>query len=425
MKKIDNTYRYDKMKALYFKGEFMFKLTKRQWITVFACFLLLAINLGAFNSSTSVYVTPVTDELNFGLGEFTFYRTITSLVGALLMPLYGTLLKKYGIKRVMLISTILQGLFFSLYGFSTELWHFYFIAGLQGLVLNGVSFMSVGVVINKWFDKNKGFAGAIAFSGSGMGTAFLAPLLTVFVEEHGWRVVMFWVGIVAALIAIPIILFMISDEPEVDKSSGNVKKSSGSGYTASKAFGMLSFWALAVAFFLLGFSSRGGSVLMQAYLQYQAYTAEFASFIFSMSMILLTVGKLVLGPVYDKFGISVGNFVVCLSMLLYPIMAYFAGVNEIFPWLYALFLGFGSAGVSVPLTILVSDCFGDRDFVVIFGRLNAIGAIGMAIGAPVIGYIYDFTGNYDMAWLGLVVFAIISFVALVISHRRSKMHKIQ
>lgn len=163
---------------------------------MFGCFLLLAISLGAFNSSTSMYINPVIEDLGFGRGEFTFYRTIFLLVSAFLMSTYGKLIKKYGIKNMMLITSFLQGLVFASYSLSTEIWHFYIIAFIQGLFLNGVGFMSVGMLINKCFLENKGMAGAIAFCGSGAGSAILVPILTTEIINNGRRVVMASVGIV-------------------------------------------------------------------------------------------------------------------------------------------------------------------------------------------------------------------------------------
>ncbi|MFV0255540.1 MAG: MFS transporter [Erysipelotrichaceae bacterium] len=394
----------------------MLKFTKKQWLIIVGCFFLLAINIGAFQSSTSIYLLPVLDELGFGRGEFTFYKTILLIVSAFLLPFYGSLIKKFGIKKVMLISSVSHGFAFACYGLASEIWHFYFIALLQGLFYNGVSFMSVGVLINRWFDTNKGVACAIAFCGSGAGSALLVPILTKFIINYGWRSVNIVVGIGGALLAIPLIALMIFDHIE-QKANKTISSNEDSGYSANKAMKLPMFWLLGVAMFSLGFMASGTSNHTITNLVDNGYSATFAASVFSFFMLMQVLGKLLLGAIFDKFGVNVGNWLLGLSMMLFPLFAIFIGANALIPWLFALCLGFGSAGVSVPLNIMVSEFFGNRDFAVIFSRLSSLGTIGMAISSPIIGYIYDFSGSYNIAWILLFVMAVVIMVCLESSYR--------
>lgn len=144
---------------------------------------------------------------------------------------------------------------------------------------------------------------------------------------------------------------------------------------------------LAISVFLLSFLSSGTASHTIPNITDNGYTAMFAATIFSFLMISQTVGKLVLGAVFDKFGIFIGVLVVSVCVLLFPLFALMIPINPLFAWVFALLMGIGSAGVSVPLNILVSEYFGNRDFAVIFSRLNSVSAIGMAVSATIIGYI--------------------------------------
>lgn len=400
------------------------KFTKKQWGIVIGCFLLLAINVGGFNSSTAVYINPILDELGFGRGEFVFYKTIFIVISAFLMPFYGMLIKKYGAKKVMLIASICQGLVFAMYGFATDLWHFYALAMLQGVFLNGVSFMSVGIVINNWFDGEKGVAGAMAFCGTGAGAAILVPILTQLVIAFNWRIVNVGVGVIGAMVAIPIVLLMISDHAPQQKTESSTSSNTVStyGYTAKNAMKIPTFWMLAASIFILNVIGAGTMAHMVPALTDVGYTEVFATSVYSLLMFISIAGKIATGGVFDKFGSLVG--VICLSicMIITPIVTLLAGVSSAFPFMLALFLGIGSSGASVPINILVTEYFGTKDFALIFSRINSFGAFGMAVSATVVGFIFDGTGSYNLAWIIMLVFAIILLFCLVGGYFYSRKH---
>lgn len=111
----------------------------------------MMLGCGAFTGAAAAYIAPVCAQMGFAKGEFTLYRTIVSLLGALLMPVFARLIRKMGVKKVMLIGLIGNALAYALYSFAGALWHFYLAAALEGIFTNGISFLTIGVLINSWF----------------------------------------------------------------------------------------------------------------------------------------------------------------------------------------------------------------------------------------------------------------------------------
>jgi MFS family permease len=126
----------------------------------------------------------------------------------------------------------------------------------------------------------------------------------------------------------------------------------------------------------------------------------------SIFMIFLSAGKLVLGIVYDRFGVKTGNTLISLFCLGFPIFAYFSYI-PVMPWVYAVFIGMASCAVSIPIPILINRYFGGKDFPAIFSFYMMISAFAPSISIPAMGAVYDLTGSYSSAWIAFFFFSVI------------------
>jgi MFS family permease len=64
-------------------------------------------------------------------------------------------------------------------------------------------------------------------------------------------------------------------------------------------------------------------------------------------------------------------------------------------WFYAIPFGIGIGGGAVLLPMLVGRCFGELHFSKIMGLVMSGFAVGIIIGIPVAGRIFDVTGSYE------------------------------
>lgn len=382
--------------------------------------------LGAINSMSGVLVKPVCDELGFSRAEFSFYRTIITLVATFLMPVYGRLIRKIGVKKVMLFCAVGMPIVTFAYSFSTQIWHFYLIAFINGFFLNGLSFMSVGILISNWFDDKQGIATGLAYAGSGIGAAIMAPIVGQIVVSMGWQSVYRVIGVIVLAITLPTVLFLIKEKPEQmglktykdkSKKSDDIEitkdtKPAFEGITLKQSLKTPTFWMLLIAIFLLAIMAAAPNVHSVPYLTDIGYSTAFAASIVSAIMIMLTVAKIILGVFFDKFGSLAGSIFLSACCVIYPILA-LAASNPSIPWIYAVFYGMASSGASIPIAILVSKYFGSLEYATIFSVFSMVSTLGQSFGAPVMGAIYDNTGSYYGAWIMPLVFAIIITVTLV------------
>ena len=67
----------------------------------------------------------------------------------------------------------------------------------------------------------------------------------------------------------------------------------------------------------------------------------------------------------------------------------------------AVIAGIGWGGSVPMLKGMLRDCFGSRNIASIVGFAGSVWMVGTMIGAPLTGWIYDFSGSYRLAWFFL------------------------
>jgi len=396
------------------------------WYMVAACVLIAAAGIG-FHNTASIFIRPVTEDLGLSRGEFTFFRTIVVLIGAALLPFYGKLAKIHSIKRIMLIGTTISGLTLFGYSFATYLWHFYLIAVINGLFLNASHFMMISILINRWFEDKRGLALGIAFAGSGLGAAIMVPLASAVIEAAGWRWGFRVSGIASVAVLIPTILFLLKNHPEekglspyrIEKTEKTENADTNKNLATAPKGLMLAearktptFWLLAIALLCISIGAASPNAHTAPFLGDLGYSYAVISAVVSLSMIVLTVGKIIMGTVFDRFGTYAGGIALGLFFILSPVFALLSA-NPVAPWAHAVFLGLASTGFSIPVNIFAMKYFGEKDFPAIISILSMIMAFGAALSPPGMGLMYDFFGNYTIAWVALIVSGSIVTICLL------------
>lgn len=387
-----------------------------------ASMVILAVGLGMFTSTNSVFVKPVCESLGFSRGQFTLHRTIITLASACVMPFYGRVIGKAGIKKTLLAGALALSLVTVGYAFANRLWHFYLLAFANGVFYNAVSFMTIGLLVGCWFKDKRGIATGLAYSGSGLGGAMMIPVISRVITLAGWRFAYAFMGILGMAVLIPVIAVFIKDRPEImglahytstaRKTEENKAELPISNITLKESLRTSRFWLLLVAFFFIAVFAGATNTHSASYLGDIGYSAAQVSAVVSLFMLFLTIGKIILGILYDRYGAMAGNLFVAVCGIIFPVAALLSHIS-LFPWVYAVAVGLASCGVSVPLPILISRYFGDRDYTAFFSLFTVIGIAGPSLSVPVMGAVYDGTGSYQIAWVALLVFSVIIAACLI------------
>ena len=154
------------------------------WLIVAVTFVTMAIGVNA-RTAFSLFFPPI-------VGEFGWERGVTAgafsfgfVVSAIMSPLIGRMMDRFGPRGVMELGVALMGCGLLLAPLTTQPWHLYLTIGVMvgaGSVCLGYSGQSL--FLPNWFIRRRGMAMGIAFAGVGIGSVTLLPWVQQIGRAH-------------------------------------------------------------------------------------------------------------------------------------------------------------------------------------------------------------------------------------------------
>ena len=384
----------------------------------------MAITAGINFHGFGNFIIPLSREFGWSRTTISAIFSVARLESGLLGPLEGWAVDRVGPRRLMVVGIPLMGIgyiamsridgllaFFLVYVFMISL----------GSSL-GVSTPITAAVAN-WFNKRRGLAFGIMWSGVGIGGLFV-PAIGWLIESYDWRNASMIVGLFIAVIGLPIAVVM-RHRPEqygyypdgrVPEEVRNSKQAQRpvlpdltGDFTAGEALRTSSFWFLSLSIMSRSVVSGGiGLHFVPFFVDLGASNVTAAALAGSVGLMSIPgrFGLSALGDYVNK------RYVMCVSLALMSVsiifMARAQSVSAVIPVLVAYAAAQG--GISVIPQSLIADYFGRRSYATIQGFRSTIQMLGIIAGPIISGYVFDTTGSYEYAFLGFSAAAIVSMV---------------
>jgi MFS family permease len=376
-----------------------------------------------FTAGGSIYVFPVfigsfQEEFGWSMTQISSGAALFAIVMGLSNPVVGTLFARFGARRTMLTAAALLALTAVGYTLLVNLWMLYAILLVSGFAVAGATVLPAQTLVTSWFNKYRGRAMGLTMLGIGAGGFLLPPLNELLIRLLGWRLT--WavscgitVAIVIPLIAsfvrtLPSDLGLLPDGERFDEETGKESTPPG-GLTPRQAVATPTFWLLAGVFVL---QLTGVAALNFHFVPFAdqeiGFTPQQAAVFYGLAIGFSIVGRLLFGWLADRWS---PTLLMALSLLLaalgpaaVELLLVRLELREVnLLWLYAVPYGIGSGGNFVILPILVGRCFGELHFSRIMGLLMGGQALGVIIGIPAAGWIFDTTGSYEWVLIACTI----------------------
>ena len=230
---------------------------KRGWTVVLACFIGIGVSLVSLvYYSGGIWIKPFQEEFGWSRAEIGIGQGLGTLMIVLGATFAGSLIDKYGLKKVGTLSLLLYG--GSLYLFTHmngSLWVYYLLSILVAIMALPSTPLGFTRAVNAWFEKHKGLALGISLTSTGLGGFLIPKYLTPYVAQHGWRSGYFVLFLIV-MIAIPFVWFLLKESPPSEQTTDS-DKSIAHGITLKEASRTATFWKLASLFFLISIAIIG------------------------------------------------------------------------------------------------------------------------------------------------------------------------
>lgn len=339
------------------------------------------------------------------------------VVGPLLGFAAGSIVDRFGPRRLMIAGILLAGAALIGLGSISTLTGFYFF-----YLINAVGNVCGGplpnqVLLSRWFTTTRGRAMGFAYLGIGVGGA-LVPFLGVYLTRaFGWHDALRIIGVLIIIVALPLAL-VVKESPD-DSAAGSPAKQREKPYPIAGVVRQPAFYLLMIGSMCSIAAVGSANQHLKLYLSLdhgysQSSAAQIASLILAASL----VGRLGMGWLADRWA---KKHVMLLIYLLVaaslPILLFASTKGAII--LFAIVFGIGLGGEYMVIPLMAAELFGVRVLGRAMGIVLAADGVAEAVTPVLVGRMRDVSGSYAGGFTLLIGFALAGAIAVALLPKTS------
>ena len=370
--------------------------------------------------------------------EFGWPRGVPSLAYAFLFIgsglggiVMGYWYDRSGAGPVTCLGAVMMGTGAILSSMVTAQWQLYVIYGvMMGFLGQATIFGPLVVNVMTWFEDRRGFAVGLITAGQGIAGAIWPPTFRYFNETAGWEQTFFWFGVFTLTTALPLtlVLWRRRRGVEVDAAQPRPRHAEDGSLIGETELGV-PVWLLQGALCLAILGCCVSMSMPLAHLVAHASdlghaTARGAEML-AIALVAATIVRLTGGSrLVDRYGGLIALLVFSgtqtIGLALYALVD---GLLEMY--LVSILFGIGYGGINMCYPVLVRRYLPATQSGRRLGVVLLFGAVGMAIGGWVAGYIFDVTGTYTPAFMIGFGFNAMNLILVLILINRSRGRTLQ
>jgi len=373
--------------------------------TVLCGALLTGTSTGIFSNSAAVFIAPVCADLGFSRGSFALISSITLLSSMAALPFFAKLMPKAGPRRLIAACSFVCSSCVMTYSFCAEIWQFYITAAIYGLFVNGITLLSVGMLMRRLMLDVGGTVSGVAFAGAGILSFIFLPLLQRMTEAYGWRWGYRLQAAAGAVVLLTALLLMPKDNFQTIKSN-----------RLSSFFSLLKHRGLLYIAFALFIANAVNLALFNhsaANLTAIGFSAAAAASVTSWAALFSSASKPLFGISMDKLGLRTGSIILSSALLLSSAAAILMPFNDSAVAAFPVLLSICACSNSIPANIFAARLFDKKDFSSAAAFLTFCSTAGSAVGPPLAGAVFDRIESYTYMWYGCAAAAVLSGFFLI------------
>ena len=390
------------------------------WVIVAAMFAINFATMATGTLNYGLFVLPMQRELALSRASFGWMQTTRRLSAGLLSFAVGRLLDRYGPRVYIPVAALLIGGCLLLVGLSNHAWQLILLFGLIGLSgLAAPNSIVTSVPVAKWFVRRRGRALALSTAGLGISGIVFLPVTQWLIEGYGWRSAWQILALIFMLISIPAAALFLRRQPEdlglrVDgdpadapapgspvPAASAAPASAEPAWTVAQAFRTATMWKLVAVFSLSGLAQGGASFHRIPYFVERGYDPLVVSWSFAADAGGAAALALAAGWLADRIpvrylaAVSFAGFIGAILLMVYVSSA---GMMFLSTVVFGCAVGIGM----IVHGYIFAAYFGRAFLGSIRGLVMPINLLSAGLGAPLVGYLHDYTGSYLPAWWALL-----------------------
>ncbi len=373
-------------------------------------FLAVGTGFYAFNA----FLEPLCNARGWTRTDLNLALVIGTVFGFSSQYIFGTILMKTGIRRLMLAGSLTAGISFIFIARVTSLWQFYLFYSLLFIGNGAYGGIVASSAVNNWFIEKRGQAIGFATAGMSLSGALL-PVAALFLIQHiGIENAALCIGIVIILFG-PLAWIIIKDWPEdmgmlpdglpVNKdtyAAGQIQihippsVMSSDEWPLGRLVRTDVFWKLGLSFGMMMIGTVGVMSQLKPRFVDTGFPPMTAMLMMAATALIGAAGKYCWGMMCDRFDPKrIAIFMAVANALGLSLALVKNSIAALF--IFIPIFGFSMGGIMSTFPIIVATLFGRENFSSVLRYISFFLILQM-FGYLIAGQSFDITGSYDTAY---------------------------
>ena len=395
------------------------------WRMVFTGLAVEFTVIGFLFYSFPVFWPYLISELGMTESQLGMITAFYFIPVAILAVFIGRGLDKYSVKNFMMIGSIIYAVGLFSLSFINSYWSLVMIY-LTILALGSIMMgnLAVAKLISNWFDKNAGRALGIAAVGISFSGVVLPLVVDPLLDLVGWRNVYIIFASVVLFIILPLIFFVVIDDPKtVNQVKDGIKRdieeeSSQQEMTSKDLLSKKVFWIISLAFAFQFLSMMGVIAFLPIHANKMGldeiwnllgFPVKQYVFAYALAAFGGVLGKLIFGYLMDLMKAAYPSMI-AMSFQAIGIFGFTYFNEPIIFFLSALIFGLGYGAATPLMTACYLKAFGSHNLGKARGISSPIVSPLQPIGILITSILIGFQDSYFVAFNIMGCFALVAVV---------------
>jgi len=377
------------------------------WLMVFVTVIAQGVTGVGQTFGISVFNPSLLESLDISLSALTGTYMVGTLVASLPQFYIGSLMDRFGIRRVMTVVVVLLGcacIFFSTVNSLVTLLLGFFTLRLLG---QGALSLLSGNIPAMWFREKLGTVTGVVSSGFSIAIAVIPPFFLMLINRHGWRTAYTRLGYLVWIIMLPLLFLIFKNNPgEVhQRIDGAGKEDLETG--AEDSFGQRSldlktarktpaYWIMMVSSALWALVVTAVFFNLLPIFNDLGISAAIAAATYTTYAIVSLITQLALGPLANRGPLQYLLFF-CMLTFAAGIIVLTKATTPFLAHSYAVLVGISTGLISLVGGTMFARYFGRKHLGKLRGGVLTAQVAGSSLGPFITGVIFDLTGSYQIS----------------------------
>lgn len=381
---------------------------KSHLFVLVVCCCIIAASIGMLTNSAGVFFTPIAEDLGVGKGAVSMSLTLANIAYAFGGLMTVKVIHENNFKKMVFLFGTVYAISTALLSIAQSVILLYVFSLIRGASTGIAGMVLVTILINNHYKEGVGFATSIALGFSGIAGELLSLVFSWMIGIAGWRLTYVVEGILAFFLYLPCIVGPVSLNNRIKEDAVESKDTT----TSTTGVVPLPIFVLVCAYTFLIASVTA----LPQHFPSLASTAAVGSLMVSVTMVMNTAGKIILGAISDKIGAekALEGYGVLVVIGLLVLVSFKS--HPIFSIVGAVLVGLVYAMAAVGPVLLSQNLFRES-YNAYYPKVSLVGTISNALFTTAVGFVYDIANSYDPALWLVALFAIIAIGTLVYANK--------